>query len=108
MNKFERLRSDAALLIEREFSGEKIMNIDSMKMAKFILSIKSYKLRTAVITSLRKEETNRLFKFEGGGKYVITKNEYKDTERRLKRHQPCKVIWPVYGPDYYEEIVGWD
>lgn len=106
MTKFEELRKDAALLIEREFSGEKLVNIDAMRMAKFVLSIRSYKLRVAVITALRREETNRLFKFEGGGKYVITKESFKDTERRLKRHQPCKVLWPVYTADDYEKMVG--
>lgn len=79
-----------------------------MKMANFIFSIKKYKLKIAVITALRKKETNRLFRFEGDGKYLISKKDYKDTERRLKRHQPCKVIWPTYTSDDYEEMVGWE
>lgn len=104
MTKFEELRRDAALQIEREFADKEIIGINAMRMAQFIFSIKRYKLRIAVITALRKEETNRLFKFEGGGKYLITKNECKDTERRLKRHQPCKVIWPTYTADDEEMV----
>ena len=106
MTKFETLGRDAAWLIDREFAGKEIVNIDAMRMAQFILPIKKYKLRVAVITALRREETNRLFKFEGGGKYLITKESFKNTERRLKRHQPCKVIWPTYTADDYEEMVG--
>ena len=40
MTKFEELRRDAALMVEREFAGERIVNIDAMRMAQFILSIK--------------------------------------------------------------------
>lgn len=105
MNKFEALRRDAAWLLDREFAGERIIDIDAKKMAEFIFSIKKYKLRVAVIASLRKKETNRLFRFEGDGKYVISKEQYKDTERRLKRHQPIIVYWPTYTADDYEEMV---
>lgn len=108
MTKFEKLSNRAANKINNFFAGKNIIDIDAMKMASFILSIKEYKLRIAVCTHLRKEETNPLFKFEGGGKYAITKKEYKDTERRMKRHQPCKVYWPIYTADDYEEMVGWE
>ena len=41
MTKFETLRRDASWLIDREFAGKEIVNIDAMKMANFIFSIKN-------------------------------------------------------------------
>lgn len=108
MTKFEILSNRAAALVDNTFAGSKIIGINPYRIAEFILSIKQYKLRIAVITVLRKEDTNPLFKLEGGGKYVITKEDFKDTERRMKRRQPCKAYWPVYTADDYEEMVGWE